>query len=105
MIFSDAINLDMHLAKRVFWQCALLAGPGVLLGAFLNAMVAKFIFPYEWDWNLSMAFGSILSATDPVAVVALLAHPRWVRTTTLEVAFLSQEQCLWIPRDVLHVLC
>ena len=26
----------------------------------------------DWDWEESLLFGSILSATDPVAVVALL---------------------------------
>jgi hypothetical protein len=38
----------------------------------LLACVSEYILPYDWDWNLSMAFGAILSATDPVAVVALL---------------------------------
>ena len=32
----------------------------------------RYAFPYGWSWNLAMAFGSILAATDPVAVVALL---------------------------------
>lgn len=35
-------------------------------------LVAKFLLPYNWDWNLAMVFVSILSAADPVAVVALL---------------------------------
>jgi len=30
------------------------------------------MFTYGWSWNEGMMFGSILSATDPVAVVALL---------------------------------
>jgi sodium/hydrogen exchanger 10/11 len=30
------------------------------------------MFTYNWDWYQAMMFGSILSATDPVAVVALL---------------------------------
>jgi sodium/hydrogen exchanger 10/11 len=72
LIFADAVNLNIHLAKRVFFQCMLLAGPGVVLGSLLNALVGHYVFPYGWDWNLSMAFGAILSATDPVAVVALL---------------------------------
>ena len=53
---------------------------GVALGAFLTAIVVKFIFAYQWSWNVSMVLGSILSATDPVAVVACLkevgASPR-----------------------------
>jgi len=46
LIFADAINLNVHLAQRVFFQCLLLAGPGVLMGSVMNAAVAKYIFPY-----------------------------------------------------------
>ena len=53
-------------------QVLLLAGPGVIIGGILTALVAKFIFPYGWSWPQSLLFGSILAATDPVAVVALL---------------------------------
>merc|ERR1719359_1626160 len=30
------------------------------------------MFPYQWSWQQSMMFGSILAATDPVAVVSIL---------------------------------
>ena len=50
----------------------LLAGPGVLIGSFLMGLIVYGGMPFSWSWNLSMLFGSILSATDPVAVVALL---------------------------------
>lgn len=30
------------------------------------------IFPYEWSWSTVFLLGGLLSATDPVAVVALL---------------------------------
>merc|ERR1719359_2074799 len=49
----------------------LLACPGVLIGAGLIGCVGKYVLPYNWDWSISMVFGSILSATDPVAVVAI----------------------------------
>lgn len=35
-------------------------------------VITYYFLPYNWSWNLCMVFGSILSATDPVAVVALL---------------------------------
>lgn len=38
----------------------------------LTAVLAKFMFTYGWSWNEALMFGAILSATDPVAVVALL---------------------------------
>ena len=42
------------------------------LASFLTAILAKYMFTYNWDWYQGMMFGAILSATDPVAVVALL---------------------------------
>jgi NhaP-type Na+/H+ or K+/H+ antiporter len=44
----------------------------VLAGTSLTALVAYYVFPYGWSFNLAMTFGSILSATDPVAVASLL---------------------------------
>ncbi|CAN6727945.1 unnamed protein product [Malus baccata var. baccata] len=32
----------------------------------------KLAFPYDWSWKTSLLLGGLLSATDPVAVVALL---------------------------------
>merc|ERR550537_812212 len=63
--------MNVSLVRRCFWQCFTLACPGVLIGAGLTGCAAKFLLPYGWDWSISMVFGAILSATDPVAVVAL----------------------------------
>ena len=72
LVLSSGLNANVHILYRVFGQSALLAGPGVALGAFLTAVIAKYVFVYNWSWNVSMVLGSILAATDPVAVVALL---------------------------------
>lgn len=71
LIWGEAMNLNVSMVRRCSYQCMLLAGPGVLLGTSLLGIYAKFCLPYEWDWNTSMLFASILSATDPVAVVAI----------------------------------
>ena len=44
----------------------------MLVQTFLIAIVGRYMLPYEWGWAESMLFGGILSATDPVAVIALL---------------------------------
>jgi NhaP-type Na+/H+ or K+/H+ antiporter len=71
LVFGEALNLNTSMVKKCFSQCVLLAGPGVLIGTALTALFAVYILPYGWDWNTAMLFGSILSATDPVAVVAI----------------------------------
>lgn len=66
------MSLNWYHVRGGFLQSVILAGPGVLIGAALMGVVAKILLPYHWSWTLSMVFGSILSATDPVAVVSLL---------------------------------
>eukprot|EP00927_Polykrikos_kofoidii_P054532 TRINITY_DN48942_c0_g1_i1.p1 TRINITY_DN48942_c0_g1~~TRINITY_DN48942_c0_g1_i1.p1 ORF type:complete len:1019 (+),score=174.71 TRINITY_DN48942_c0_g1_i1:60-3116(+) len=71
LLFSEAMRLNVDLAGRMFWQVFLLAVPGVLIGCSLNGVVIKQVLPYGWDWPICFVMGAILSATDPVAVVAL----------------------------------
>lgn len=72
LIFNDSATLNFHLFQVAFWQCVTMAFPMVLGGTALTALVAYYIFPYDWSFDLAMTFGAILSATDPVAVAALL---------------------------------
>lgn len=71
LLAGDAMTIDTHLAKRCAAQCLLLAGPGVIMGSFATAYVV-YSLPYNWDFPTCLAVGSILAATDPVAVVGLL---------------------------------
>jgi NhaP-type Na+/H+ or K+/H+ antiporter len=72
LLFKDSFGLNVHLFMVSFWQIINLAFPMVLAGTCLTALVAFYIFPYGWSWNLAMTFGAILSATDPVAVFVML---------------------------------
>eukprot|EP00659_Diplonema_papillatum_P013125 gene13125-20263_t len=73
LIFESAFAMEIPIFKKVMAHCVLLAGPGLLIASTLTAMVAKYVFTeYEWNWYACLLFGTILSATDPVAVVALL---------------------------------
>lgn len=53
-----------------------LAWPGVVVQFLLIALCAKYFFPYEWSWPEAFLFGAMMSATDPVAVVAVLQEVR-----------------------------
>ena len=72
LIFRDAYSLNVHLFLESINQILVFAFPMVLAGTTLTALVAFYVFPYNWTFNLSMTFGSILAATDPVAVASLL---------------------------------
>lgn len=56
----------------------LLAWPGVVVQFLLIALCAKYVFPYNWSWPEAFLFGAMMSATDPVAVVAVLQEVRRV---------------------------
>jgi NhaP-type Na+/H+ or K+/H+ antiporter len=72
LLFKDALEINFHLFVNSFWQIMYLAFPMVLAGTYLTALVGVYVFPYGWTMNLSLTFGSILAATDPVAVCVLL---------------------------------
>ncbi|KAK1553292.1 hypothetical protein Q3G72_032289 [Acer saccharum] len=72
LLFESSFAMELHQIKRCMVQMLLLAGPGVLISTFFLGSALKLIFPYDWSWKTSLLLGGLLSATDPVAVVALL---------------------------------
>ncbi|CAH1803170.1 unnamed protein product [Owenia fusiformis] len=72
LVFESAFAMEAHTFLKSFVQIVILAIPGLAIATGLTGLFAMFVFTYEWTWTESMMFGSILSATDPVAVVALL---------------------------------
>merc|ERR1719326_1116334 len=83
LLAGDAMTIDTTVARRVGKQCMFLAGPGVLINAFVAAVFCKFYF--DWSFLLSLVTGSILCATDPVAVVALLKELGASPTLTVQI--------------------
>jgi NhaP-type Na+/H+ or K+/H+ antiporter len=76
LLFGEVTNLNLYHVKGAIAQALLLAGPGavlctVMVGFYMSADLLP--FAVQWPANLSFVFGSIMSATDPVAVVALLS--------------------------------
>ena len=72
LIFEGAAALKRSVLKHVVWQAIVLAGPGLLLNTLFLALFFKYVFYTEWTWYSAVLLGATLSATDPVAVVALL---------------------------------
>ena len=74
LIFESAFNCDWYIFRRSLLNIIVLAVPGVLWGAILLGGCIKLLLysDNEINWFQALTMGSILSATDPVAVVALL---------------------------------
>ncbi|KAJ6689488.1 hypothetical protein OIU85_005854 [Salix viminalis] len=72
LLFESSFSMEVHQIKRCMMQMLLLAVPGVLISTCCLGCALKLVFPYNWSWTTSLLLGGLLSATDPVAVVALL---------------------------------
>ena len=66
------MSTDYFIFQNQFPGGIMLAGPGMLIQILLIATWAMYAFPYGWGLTESLLFGSILSATDPVAVIGLM---------------------------------
>lgn len=77
LIFDAAYELNLHIFKKTLANATLLSAPGLIICMLLTGAlmmgVATFIPGFEsWTWAFALMFGALISATDPVAVVALL---------------------------------
>jgi NhaP-type Na+/H+ or K+/H+ antiporter len=77
LIFEASYAMDLHTFKKTSTNAILLAVPGILMALGMTATLAiglgyAGIGLMDWNWSLALMFGAIVSATDPVAVVALL---------------------------------
>jgi len=83
LLAGDAMTIDTSVAARVGKQCLYLAGPGVLMMSLLLAVFLQYFL--DWSFLLSLCTSSILCATDPVAVVALLKELGASPTLTVQI--------------------
>jgi len=73
LLYEDASGVKWHVMKKVLPSALLLAVPGVIVNALLTGAIIKGTFTSnDWTWDSVFLLGSILSATDPVAVVGAL---------------------------------
>jgi len=71
LLYESAASMSWHVFQKVMPSAALLALPGVLLNIVLTGSVMRLI-ESRFAWEDALMLASILSATDPVAVVAAL---------------------------------
>ena len=71
LLFESAYAMDIAVFQKQLWQILTLAIPGAVAASLLTAAIVKGVYS-TWDFWQCWLLGTILSATDPVAVVALL---------------------------------
>src|SRR4029453_14524298 len=74
LIFPAAVQLNLRLLARNRYPILLLAPPGLILSTVIIGGLVGALTPLSW--GAAMLFGALISATDPVAVIALFKHLR-----------------------------
>ena len=69
LVFPAAVRLDLPLLKQNVYLILLLALPGLVVSTLIVGGIVGAMTPLAW--STAMLFGALISATDPVAVVAL----------------------------------
>lgn len=77
LVFEAAFGMDWHTFRKTAVNATLLAAPGIIIALGLTAILLigiKYagIGLEGWTWQIALMFGAVISATDPVAVVAIL---------------------------------
>jgi len=74
LVFESAFALDVHTFRRNLGKVTTLAVPAMIASTLLTALVVSWMTGGAWGWSFGAAlvFGALISATDPVAVVAVL---------------------------------
>ncbi len=77
LIFEAAFGMDWHTFRKTAVNAILLAGPGIMIAMGLTAALLIGVRVLDiglgqWTWPIALMFGAVISATDPVAVVAIL---------------------------------
>ena len=68
LLFEAAFNLDLRALWSVRIGVTALALPGVILAMAVCGAIVHWAL--DFDWTISMLFGAMVAATDPVAVLA-----------------------------------
>lgn len=105
LIFEGAWHLDFHVMRRAWRPIALLAIPGVVVTAAIVAISMRYIGGFAWD--AALILGAILSATDPVAVVAIFRRldvPKPLATIVESESLLNDAVAVVVYRAVVAVV-
>jgi monovalent cation:H+ antiporter, CPA1 family len=86
LLFEAGLNLRWSLVRRGALPIALLAVVGTVASAGLVAAAVHYMVGIAWQ--IALMFGALISATDPVSIVAVFRH---TRTNPLLIAIVEAE--------------
>ncbi len=105
LVFESAFNLDVRLLRRNLLPVLVLAVPGLLLSTALIGVLVSWATPIPLP--AALLLGSILSATDPVAVVAIfkkLGAPQRLTVLVEGESLFNDASAIVISRIILGIV-
>ncbi len=72
LLFESAFNINIHQFKIQFKTISFLSTVGLLISVFVIAFVLAFLVGVPFE--VALLFGAVISATDPIAVIALFRN-------------------------------
>ena len=79
LLFAGAIHIDAAKLKKERWPILILSTVGILISTFLVGVLVWYLFilfHYPVPIIYCLLFGSLISPTDPIAVLAILKQAR-----------------------------
>ena len=106
LLFGEAMHLNFYQVKQAFPSAALLALPGAAFGAYILALLCYYALPdvIMWSWRLCFIMGSILSATDPVSVIATLKGLSSSSPSTIKLTYIIGTYCMRHTTDSIYAI-
>lgn len=71
LVFDASVKIDARAMLKNIAPILLLAAPGLVLATFITAAMLAYGSPVNITVGAAFLFGALISATDPVAVIAL----------------------------------
>lgn len=105
LVFESAFNMDLRQLRRNLVPVLLLAVPGLILSTLLIGILVALVTPLSF--TTALLLGSILSATDPVAVTALfrqMGAPRRLMVLVEGESLLNDATSVVLARILLAVV-
>ncbi len=74
LVFESAFAVEVYAFRKNVGAMLLLAGPALIVSILMIGGLMRYgtAGTWQWAWMPALLFGALISATDPVAVVALL---------------------------------
>jgi CPA1 family monovalent cation:H+ antiporter len=89
LLFAGALRIDVDLLKDERWTVALMATLGVLISTAIVGILGWLVaglFGYHLPLAWALAFGALISPTDPVAVLSLVKYTKLPRSLEAKIA-------------------